>query len=191
VPVPGEGGDVLHFTGQSADGQSFALMDLFFGGWGGRPTKDGIDGTAPMAFGSYGTIPTELIEREYPVVVDGFGYVPDSGGPGKYRGSLSVYKQWRFLAPGKVMLRTNRPIRPSDGLAGGQPGALSKNLLNPETQGGELSRQTHIHLDVKPGDRIFHVISGSGGHGDPWEREPDKVLADMKAEKVTRTGEVR
>ena len=38
------------------------------------------------------------------------------------------------------------------------------------------------------GDRIFHVISGSGGHGDPWEREPDKVLADIKAEKVTRAG---
>lgn len=188
VPVPGEGGDVLHFTGQTADGQSFALMDLFFGGWGGRPSKDGIDGTAPMAFGSYGTIPAELIEREYPVVVDGFGYVPDSGGPGKYRGSLSVYKQWRFLEPGKVMLRTNRTIRPSDGLGGGQPGALSKNVLNPDTQPIELTPQTHIHLDVKPGDRISHVVSGSGGHGNPWERDPDKVLTDIKAEKVTVAG---
>ena len=37
VPIPGEGGDVLHFTGQKADGTNFAVMDIYFGGWGGRP----------------------------------------------------------------------------------------------------------------------------------------------------------
>ena len=52
VPIPGEGGDVLHFTGEKEDGTPFAVMDIFFGGWGGRPHKDGIDGVAPMAFGS-------------------------------------------------------------------------------------------------------------------------------------------
>ena len=188
VPVPGEGGDVLHFTGQAADGRYFAAMDGFFGGWGGRPAKDGIDGVTPMTFGSYGTTPAELLEREYPLVVDGFGYVPDSGGAGKHRGSLSVYRQWRFLQPGKIMVRTNRLTRVSDGLAGGQPGALSQNILNPGTENVELPRQTHMHLEVKPGDRIFHAISGSGGHGDPWEREPEKVLADVKDEKVTIAG---
>ncbi len=186
VPVPGEGGDVLHFTGQRADGQPFALLDLFFGGWGARPGKDGIDGTAPMAFGSYGTIPTELLEREYPIVVEHFGYIPDSGGAGKYRGSLSVAKQWRFLAPGKVMVRTNRTQRPSDGLAGGKPGTLSQNVLHaPPHESTELARQTHLHLDVSPGDRLHHVVSGSGDHGDPWQRALDDVLADVKADKVT------
>lgn len=149
VPVPGEGGDVLHFTGQRADGQPFALLDLFFGGWGARPGKDGIDGTAPMAFGSYGTIPAELLEREYPIVVDHFGYIPDSGGAGKYRGSLSVAKQWRFLEPGKVMVRTNRTQRPSEGLAGGQPGALSQNFLllkTPQHETVELACQTRMAL---------------------------------------------
>ena len=141
-----------------------------------------------MTFGSYGTTPVELLEREYPLVVDGFGYVPDSGGAGKHRGSLSVYRQWRFLQPGKIMVRTNRLTRVSDGLAGGQPGALSQNILNPGTENVELPRQTHMHLEVKPGDRIFHAISGSGGHGDPWEREPEKVLADVKDEKVTIAG---
>jgi len=188
MPVPGEGGDVLHFTGQKANGQPFALMDIFFGGWGGRPAKDGIDGVTPMLGGSYGTVPAELIEREYPVVVDGFRYVPDSGGAGKYRGSLAVYKQWRFLQSGKIMVRTNRPIRASDGLAGGQPGMLSKNVRDSATDTVELPRQTHMHLDVKPGERITHVICGSGGHGDPWEREPEKVLADVKDEKVTIAG---
>lgn len=185
VPIPGEGGDVLHFTGQKADGTPFAVMDIFFGGWGGRPMKDGIDGVAPMAFGSYGTIPAELLEREYPLVVDGFGYVPDSAGAGKHRGSLSIYKQWRFLQPGNVMVRTNRLLRPSDGMAGGQPGALSTNIMNPGDEHQELPRKAHMHLEVKPGDRIYHVVSGSGGHGDPWEREPEKVLADVKDGKLS------
>lgn len=187
VPIPGEGGDVLHFTGQKADGSHFAVMDIFFGGWGGRPMKDGIDGVAPMSFGSYGTIPAELLEREYPLVVDGFGYVPDTAGPGKHRGSTSIYKQWRFLQPGKVMVRTNRLLRASDGMAGGKAGSLSTNILNPDEDNRELPRKAHMHLDVKPGDRIYHVVSGSGGHGDPWEREPEKVLTDVKDEKLSVT----
>ena len=188
VPIPGEGGDVLHFTGQKEDGTHFAVMDIYFGGWGGRPMKDGIDGVAPMSFGSYGTIPAELLEREYPLVVDGFGYVPDTAGAGKHRGSLSIYKQWRFLQPGKVMVRTNRLLRVSDGLAGGAPGALSTNILNPGAENLQLPRKAHLHMEVKPGDRIYHVVSGSGGHGDPWEREPEKVLADVKDEKLTLAG---
>jgi len=188
VPIPGEGGDVLHFTGQKEDGTHFAVMDIYFGGWGGRPMKDGIDGVAPMSFGSYGTIPAELLEREYPLVVDGFGYVPDTAGAGKHRGSLSIYKQWRFLQPGKVMVRTNRLLRVSDGLAGGAPGALSTNILNPGAENLQLPRKAHLHMEVKPGDRIYHVVSGSGGHGDPWEREPEKVLADVKDEKLTIAG---
>ena len=187
VPIAGEAGDVLHFTGQTEEGRPFALMDLVFGGWGGRPKKDGIDGVAPMNFGSYGAVPTEVIEREYPLVVDSFGYVPDSGGPGKHRGSLSVSRQWRFLQPGQAMVRTCRLTR-SEGLAGGQPGGLSNNILNPGRDDQELPRQTHMHLEVKPGDTIYHVISGSGGHGDPWTREPEMVLDDVKGEKVTVAG---
>ena len=185
TPIPGEGGDVLHLTGEKVDGTPYAMMDIFFGGWGGRPKKDGIDGVAPMSFGSYGTIPAELLEREYPLVIDGFGYVPDTAGAGKYRGSLSIYKQWRFLQPGKAMVRTNRLLRASDGMAGGQPGALSTNILNPGDENQELPRKAHMHLDVKPGDRIYHVVCASGGHGDPLEREPEKVLADVKDEKLT------
>jgi N-methylhydantoinase B len=86
------------------------------------------------------------------------------------------------------MVRTNRPSRPCEGLAGGQPGALSQNVLNPGQDAVSLPRQTHLHLEVKPGDRVFHAISGSGGHGDPWEREPAQVQKDVQDEKVTIDG---
>src|ERR1043166_2141318 len=67
-------------------------MDLLFGGWGGRPHADGVDGASPMVMGGgYGSMPAELLEREYPVVIEGFGFVPDTEGPGRHRGRVSVY----------------------------------------------------------------------------------------------------
>jgi N-methylhydantoinase B len=185
VGISGEGGDVLHFSGSKPDGSHFSFMDLFFGGWGGRPAKDGIDGVAPMSFGSYGSVPAEVLEREYPVVVDGFGYVPDTEGAGKHRGSVGIYKQWRFLEPGKVMVRTNRLVRPSDGLNGGHSGELSTNIFISQGVETILPRQSHIHLDVAPGDRIYHRISGSGGFGEPAQREATLVLADVQAGKIS------
>jgi N-methylhydantoinase B len=57
--------------------------------------------------------------------------------------------------------------------------------MNPGDEGYELPRKAHMHLEVKAGDRIYHVISASGGHGDPWERKPEKVLVDVQDEKLT------
>jgi N-methylhydantoinase B len=185
VGISGEGGDVLHFSGTKPDGSHFSFMDLFFGGWGGRPGKDGIDGVAPMSFGSYGSVPAEVLEREFPVVVDGFGYVADTEGAGKHRGSVGIYKQWRFLQPGKVMVRTNRLVRPSDGLAGGHAGELSTNILTSGGRAESLPRQSHIHLEVAAGDSIYHRISGSGGFGEPWQRDPSLVVADVREGKVS------
>src|SRR5439155_26767852 len=67
-------------------------------------------------------------------------------------------------------------------------GALSSNGLDAGAENLQLPRKAHLHMAVKPGDRIYHVVSGSGGHGDPWEREPEKVLADVKDEKLTIAG---
>lgn len=185
IGVSGEGGDVMHFSGVNPDGSHFSFMDLFFGGWGGRPHQDGIDGVAPMSFGSYGSVPAEILEREFPIVVDGFGYVPDTEGAGKFRGSLGIYKQWRFLQPGKVMIRTNRLSRPSAGLAGGHPGELSANILIAGAAETPLPRQSHIHMEVSPGDRIYHRVSGSGGFGDPAQRDPEAVMGDVREGKVS------
>lgn len=146
---------------------------------------DGIDGVAPMTMGSYGAMPSEVLEREYPIVVEGFGFVADTGGPGKYRGSLGIYKSWRFLQNGHVMVRTNRLSRPSEGLAGGRPGALSCNILTSPKGSLSLPKRAHLHLEVKAGDRLYHVVAGAGGYGDPSERTLETVALDVKEEKVT------
>lgn len=184
IPVPGEGGDLIHFSGTDQENREIVALDVFFGGWGGRPTRDGIDGVAPMSYGGYGTTPAEMLERETPLVVEGSGYIPDSAGAGKHRGSLAVYRHWRFRQRGIVMLRRGR-LTPSEGLNGGGSGALLDSVLIQNGEEQVLPRQTHLHLQVGPGDSIRHVVAGAGGHGDAWERDPEEVLKDVRDEKVS------
>lgn len=179
VPVVGEGGDLLHFSGHD-EKTELAFVDLYFGGWGARPGKDGIDGVAPVYMGSYGCISTELLEAQYPVMVEGFGFVPDSAGAGRHRGSTAIYRDWRFLAPGHVMVRSVR-LGPAPGLAGGSAGSASHTTLERDGKFSQFDAKTHVHIDVRPGDRIYHATAGAGGYGDPHERDPAHVAADFKA----------
>lgn len=57
--------------------------------------------------------------------------------------------------------------------------------INPETENRELPRKAHMHMDVKSGDCIHHIVSGSGGHGNPLERDPARVLSDVQDEKLS------
>ncbi len=180
--VPPDGGDVVHISGQRADGSTYTTMDLMWGGWGGRPAMDGVDGAGR----SYSTVPVELIEREGPVVVESFGLVADTGGPGKYRGSLSVFREYRFLRPAKIMVRTNRPFEAGAGLAGGGRGGPSVNYLTRVGREPEvLPRGTHVHLEVEPGDRLYHRVAGVAGHGPASERDPKLILRDIAEGKLT------
>jgi len=191
VSVAGEGGDLLHFSGHSGgDGDEAAecaFLDLYFGGWGARPAKDGIDGIAPAFMGSYGCISAELLESQFPVVVDGFGYEMDSEGAGRYRGSLGVYRSWRFLQSGHAMVRSVR-LGGAPGLAGGAPGEGSRTVLERGGRSEELASRTHVHVDVAPGDRLRHVTSGAGGYGNPMEREPEQVALDVRRGLVSVEG---
>jgi N-methylhydantoinase B len=189
VAVTSEGGDLLHFSGHDAgvEGGDYAFLDLYFGGWGGRPTKDGIDGVAPAYMGSYGCISAELLEAQFPVVVDGFGYVLDSEGAGKHRGSVGVYRTWRFLAPGHAMVRSVR-LGSAPGLSDGAAGAPSRTVLERGGAREELRTRTHAHVDVRPGDRIYHSTSGAGGYGDPLQRDPDQVALDVRRGIVSTEG---
>jgi N-methylhydantoinase B len=184
----GEGADMMHFICRSGNGRYLSFMDVFFGGWGGRPDRDGVDGASPMIMGgAYGAMPAEVLEREYPVVLEGFGYVPDTEGAGKYRGALCVFRQWRFRKPADILIRTIQ-VRGSEGLAGGSAGGDSVNLLKRNGVQTLLPPQAHIQLSVQPGDRIYHQVHGSGGYGDPRERDPQLVLHDFREGKISAHG---
>ena len=180
----GEGADMLHFNSHSG-GRYQSFMDVFFGGWGGRPHVDGVDGASPLVMGGgYGSMPAELLEREYPVIIEGFGFVPDTEGAGRHRGSVSVYREWRFRQPAEVLLRTVG-LRGAEGLAGGGRGGDAVNIHSSGDQQTVLTPQAHVHLHVRPGDRVYHKVHGSGGYGAPFERDPELVLLDVMEGKIS------
>lgn len=180
-----EGGNSnIRMGGVDLEGKHFLLVDIIVGAWGGRATKDGIDGIANVAT-NLSNAPVELLEAEFPVLVEEYGFVPDTGGPGRYRGGLSIARQIRFLGrEATLQLRSDRRRFRPYGLMGGQPGAPSINILNPGTE-REATLPSKVVLDIKHGDVIRHQTAGAGGYGDPLDRDPDAVLADVRNGKVT------
>ncbi|MEW6301356.1 MAG: hydantoinase B/oxoprolinase family protein, partial [Thermodesulfobacteriota bacterium] len=187
VYAAGEGGiNLLVYTPRAGDGVPAMLLDMYCTGWGARPTTDGVEGVTPMAAGgATRSLPAEMIERECPVLIEGFGFVPDTGGAGRFRGAVSVYRKWRFLSDGRVLLRTCRVKSVPYGLAGGKDGTPFRAVLSADGTHTPLPPHMLIDVPVRAGEVLLHVQPGAGGYGDPFLRDPDKVLADVLDEKIS------
>ena len=141
VPAAGEGGNTLAIFGaERPDGDRFIFYELVVGTWGGTPEADGNDGlTNPASLAA--NIPVEVAESEYPIVVERYGLVPDSGGAGLHRGGLAVERVWRCLTPRHV---ADRPLRPREASAlrpgGRRPGrALGERAASPRRERGDAA----------------------------------------------------
>jgi N-methylhydantoinase B len=184
VPACESGGDTgISLGGYDARRRAFVFLEFLVCSWGGRPFADGIDGVASMVV-NFSNYPAEVIEREYPLRIEEYGFLADSGGPGKFRGGLALVRRYRFLEEsGTFQIRSDRGRFAAYGLAGGGPGRRSRNVLNPGS--GERLLPGKTTLQVAHGDVLLHELAGAGGWGDPLERDPERVLADVRNEKIT------
>ena len=181
-----EGGPTLFSVGGMHENVPFVLTEVLVSTWGARATKDGLEGVSNPA-ANLSNCPFELLEAELPLQVTSYGLVPDTGGPGRWRGGLASVREFRFLADrAEFTVRNDRRDHPPYGLMGGRPGAPSRNVL--VSPGGEeqliavMPMRSHRML---PGD-IFRLVSaGGGGYGNPMERDPELVLFDVHEGKVS------
>ena len=183
VSAAGEGGNSLAiFAGTAPDGERFIYYELVVGTWGARPTADGNDGLSnPCATAA--NIPVEVAESEFPIMIERYGLVPDSGGPGRFRGGLAIERVWRSLAPTTTLqVRSDRQNHAPYGLSGGLEGGRSANLLTDGS--GSHSYPPMFSTVVESGTVFDHRMAGGGGWGDPLDREPDAVADDVRNEKV-------
>jgi len=156
----------------------FIHVAMHSGGLGARPNKDGIHCFAfpPRAENT----PIEITETLNPLRVERLEILQDSGGAGKYRGGCGLVVDYRILSEGPCTI-----VNVVDwieygppGLFGGKPGSRSEFILNPGPN--------EVHLDprkivvVPPGSLIRCCLPGGGGYGDPLERDPEKVLEDVR-----------
>lgn len=186
VPAAGEGGNSLIIIGgYDKQRNPFIMFDLVAGTWGARPTKDGNDGlTNPGSVIS--NIPAELMELEYPVRLEQYALMQDSGGAGKYRGGLAVVRDWRFVGDQRANLtiRSDRRDFPPFGLYGGSKGSPSSNIVNPGTCTQRILK-TKVTDSLAPGDVLRHIQPGGGGWGYAVDRDPTAVLRDVMNGKVS------
>ncbi len=184
VPACEVGGDSgITMGGYDADRNAFVFLEFLFSGWGGRPFADGVDGTASVVV-NFSNYPAEVIEHEYPLRIEEYGFLPDSGGPGEYRGALALVRQYRFLErEASFQLRADRTRFAAYGLAGGQPGRLCRTTLDAGDGPRELPPKTL--LTVRNGTMIRHELAGAGGWGDPLARDPGRVAADVRNGKLS------
>ena len=91
-------------------------MNIFGGGWGGRPDEDGELASVSVCQGDVRNTPVELQEIKYPVLVDRHALRSDSGGAGRFRGGLGLEVTYRMLQPCKANINCERTLDPPWGL---------------------------------------------------------------------------
>ena len=186
VPAAGEGGNtVAVFGGTQDDGSRFIYLELVCGTWGGNPERDGNDGlTHPSAAAS--NIPIEAAEMEYPIFIERYGFVQDSGGAGRHRGGVAIERAWRPLVEEmSLVVRSDRQRNLPWGLRGGQPGRPSRNTIR-RRDGSEEALPPMFTTTLREGECYHHEMAGGGGWGDPLERPAAAVATDVLDEKVSR-----
>ena len=185
IPAAGEGGNsIAVFGSRREDGERFVYYELVTGTWGGTPENDGNDGLSnPAATAS--NIPVEVAESEFPIVIERYGLVPDTGGAGRFRGGLALERSWRCLTPDtSLVVRSDRQLHAPYGLAGGSVGGCSENVLH-RPDGSEERLAPMFSTTIQAGDVFHHRTAGGGGFGDPRERAPEAVAADVRDGKVS------
>ncbi len=167
------------FYGFREDGSRFLLLNIFGGGWGGRPSEDGEDASVSVCQGDVRNTPVELQEIRYPVLIKEHALREDSGGAGQYRGGLGVRITYQTLVDCKVTVNCERTKVPPWGLAGGGSAAHNIAIIqSANKQDRIIYKGTEIAL-VK-GDSVTFLTAGGGGYGDPKKRRPEDCDYDVK-----------
>ena len=172
------------------DGRRFLLMNIFGGGWGGRPHEDGESASVSICQGDVRSAPVELQEIQYPFLIERFALRTDSGGAGQHRGGLGVELTYRALQRAVTNVNCERTKDPPWGLHGGKPGAVNEAVLvRPDGSEQKLKKATGVPME--PGDRLTFRTAGGGGFGDPAARDPAAVADDIASGYVSPAAALR
>jgi N-methylhydantoinase B len=165
------------YSGVDKSGRPFQLMEILYGGIPGRPIGDGMDGHSWWPL--FQNIPSEYLETYYPMLVDGYTTIIDTGGAGKHRGGNGVEKIFLLLEEGDVSIHDDRHRSQPWGILGGRPGACSEKWLLRKDGTRQPLPSKVDNVRVYAGDRVIFRTAGAGGWGDPLERDPARTRNDV------------
>jgi N-methylhydantoinase B len=160
--------------------QNVQVVEPMIGGTGARHGFDGVDGR-DSGISNLANNPVETVEAEVGIEVLRYALRPDSGGAGQWRGGCGLELSFRVLKEGSQILARGlerSKFRPW-GAHGGEPGAPTEFIINP----GTPHERRHGKIDllaVDKGDVVCLRTAGAGGYGNPIDREPHRVLDDVR-----------
>jgi len=170
---------VVTFGGEDPrNKQRYVSYETIKGGFGARPNKDGINAIASGISNTMNT-PIEILEMSFPVRVDEYVLVTDSGGAGRFRGGLGASRTWTVLDhKARASACLERTKSAPFGLSGGKPGLAAK-IWTEAPNGDKGIAPGKGGFDVPNGGQIHLRVPGSGGFGDPSERDINAIKEDV------------
>ncbi|MET0746009.1 MAG: hydantoinase B/oxoprolinase family protein [Microvirga sp.] len=172
-------------------GATYVYPESMGGGAGAFADRDGMDAVHVHTVNST-NLPAEALELEYPLLLEEYALVPDSGGAGRHRGGMGMVRQLRIRESGTVFsARSDAHIVPAPGVHGGLPSNVTRILRNPGTGREEILHSKASGLVLAAGETIRVETLGGGGNGRPAERDPASLAADLRQGKVSRAAAER
>lgn len=166
-------------------GEYYVYMETFGGGSGARFNKDGLS-CVQVHMTNTSNLPIESMEMEFPYLVESYALVPDSGGPGKYRGGLSMCKDIRVLGhDSQFTIKADRQKTPPWGLFGGEPGLPGVITIYPGTEEERVIDSKKSGTRLKADGVLRCSMPGAGGYGNPLERDRALVAYDLEEGYIT------
>lgn len=159
-------------------GREYVSLEATLGGWGAWHGSDGQDALINNVNGSLKDMPVEVFETRFPLRISEYGIRPASGGAGRWRGGNGVVREYTALTDCTVSLWFERSVTPAWGLFGGHGAAPPEVVINP----GRPDERRLLKcngLRLRAGDVVRCLTGGGGGFGDPGERDPAAVRADV------------
>lgn len=158
-------------------------------GWGGREGADGNDMVVTIN-GNCRNTPVEIFETRYPAfLVEAYRLLPDSGGPGKWRGGLGGERVLTVQTEVTVSALLNRMKTEPWGVLGGKAGSRGGLWFRPDVSEewqtfvdafGTKSPSKFSGILLQPGNQVRIVMPGGGGYGDPADRDPAMIMRDLE-----------
>jgi N-methylhydantoinase B len=164
-------------------GRKYICIDGLGGGMGGRAGHDGMD-AVQINTNNIPNLPTEVLESEYPIRIERYELVPDSGGAGEFRGGSATRKDFRMLADTGFIAHADRHLFPPWALGGGKVGAMGLHAKNPHGTSEKLPSKGGPH-EFDAGEVLRCQTAGAGGFGDPAKRSAERLAVDLADGKVT------
>ena len=189
MPAAHTGYVIWNVRGRNAEGERFLMSDGVAVGYGARATADGHDAIYLVAQENY---PAEFVEASYPLRVQRYAINCDTGGAGRWRGGCGVVREMKILCDEvTVAVRIEGDANPPWGVAGGRCAGSGRCVVNPGRPDERVLPPLSDGNVLRRGDVVRIETGGCGGWGHPFDREPERVLADVLGGFVSRASAER